>query len=353
MHDHFTRAPLPPADRLGTLLDVTLRDGGFELDFHWPNDVFSTLPTALAPLGVDVVELGYVGGVPLEHSVARPGVGAFLTAEHVAAARRPGLELAAMMHPSALDEPPDLEPYVAAGLTMLRLVYHPAWAANIATLARHARGLGLVTTVNIALASRYELAELCTHAAAMTESAKPDVVYVADTCSALLPDQVHRLVSQLVNQLSGAGGVRIGFHAHDFLGLAYANTLAAVHAGATYVDCSVLGLGRGSGNLAAEPVLLRHRLSQQLPLADLGGLLECRDRLAEVTGRPRPSLVPMACAALNMTPVEERALREFADEEEIDVELAALWAVTAHSQLSSLRAGDLRAAWTAAKAERG
>jgi 4-hydroxy 2-oxovalerate aldolase len=109
MYDHFTPPPPPAPDQLATLVDVTLRDGGFEVDFHWPTDLFRTVPAAVGAAGTDVVELGYIGGVPLEHSVAAPGAGAFLTPDHVAdASRGPGPLLAAMVHPSALSDPLDL-----------------------------------------------------------------------------------------------------------------------------------------------------------------------------------------------------------------------------------------------------
>jgi len=343
MYDHFSKPPQSATNSLGTLLDVTLRDGGFEVDFHWPNDVFASVPAALGPLGVEIIELGYIGGIPLEHGVARPGLGAYLTPEHVEAGHRDGLQLAAMVHPTALGSTPNLKPYVAAGLDMLRLVYHPDWSEGIAALAKQASELGLATTINIALASRYPSAELCDHAAAIQESMRPNVLYIADTCGALLPHQVEDLVTRL-RDVVGAE-TEIGFHAHDFLSLAYANALSAVRAGATYIDCSLLGLGRGGGNLAAELVLLRHRLHGYSDPTALPSLLECRARLASITGRPVSTLVPAVCGALNLTPVEEHALRQFAEEEGLDVDRAALWLVTAYPRLAALRIADLREAW--------
>ena len=85
-----------------------------------------------------------------------------------------------------------------------------------------------------------------------------DVLYVADTCGALTPGQVTEVITELTTTI----GASVGFHAHDFLSLGYANALAAAAAGATYLDCSLLGLGRGGGNLAGELMLIRHRLSK-------------------------------------------------------------------------------------------
>ncbi|MGW6728786.1 hypothetical protein ACWF9G_23040 [Nocardia sp. NPDC055029] len=340
MFDHFAPPPVPAPEPLAMLLDVTLRDGGFEVDFHWPDNHFEMVAATGHATGVDVVELGYIGGVPLEHSVSRAGVGAFLTPDHISAAHRDGLDLAAMIHPSALHTDLDLRPYVAAGLTVVRLVYHPRWAAEITALAAHARQLHLEVAVNIALASRYTTTEIVDHATTIAEDIAPDIVYIADTCSAMMPGQVH----DLVQRMRAAVDIEIGFHGHDFLGLAYANALAAVDAGATYLDCSLLGLGRGGGNLIAEPLLLRHRLPDADPIA-AAQLLECRSQLAATTGHRAGSLVAAVCATLNLTPVEEQALREFAAVEPVDIETAALWLLTQASQVPTLRPADLRAHW--------
>lgn len=347
MYDHFALPSDPTVTPWATALDVTLRDGGFEVDFHWPDDVYHQVPAALAPLGVEIVELGYLGGVPLDHGVGHPGAGAFLTPDHVHAARRDELKLAAMVHPSALQAPLDLARYVEAGLDMLRLVFHPSWFTGIQAAAEHARSVGLTTTVNIALASRYDPDELCQHAEKIQKDIGPDILYLADTCGAMRPEQVADLVGRLHCGLDA----EIGFHAHDFLSLAYANALAAVQVGATYIDCSTLGLGRGGGNLTTELVLTCHRLPGHLVPDALTPLLTCRSRLADITGRPTPSVVPAVCGALNLTPVEEAALRQFAAEEDLDLEHAALWLLTAHTRVSSLRTIDLRAAWQAQNTE--
>src|SRR2546430_16136938 len=73
MFDHFVPPPATAAEPLARLVDVTLRDGGFEVDFHWPPELFARIPGVLAPLGVETVELGYLGGVPLEHAVTAGG----------------------------------------------------------------------------------------------------------------------------------------------------------------------------------------------------------------------------------------------------------------------------------------
>lgn len=341
MFDHFDPPPPLPRNPLARLVDVTLRDGGFEVDFHWPTSAFAKIPSALGALGIEVVELGYIGGVPLEHSVARPGCGAFLTEELVASASSAKVLLAGMIHPTALASSFHLDRYAAAGLGMVRLVYHPNWFDQIAVLAAHAKDLGLCVTANIALASRYDTDGLLRHAERICSVAPVDVLYVADTCGALEPGQV----SELITALKSAAGAEVGFHAHDFVSLAYANCLAASAAGASYLDCSVLGLGRGAGNWQTELALICHRLHGSQGVDAVWKLLDCRRELAHVTKRqPRP-LLSMICGALNLTPVEESALLTMAEQAGIDPDEAALRLLASGQRASALRPGAQEAGW--------
>ena len=79
-------------------------------------------------------------------------------------------------------------------------------------------------------------------------------ITVADTVGARTPDGVRDLVADLVDR--GVDGDRLGVHFHDDMGVAVANTLAAVDAGATTADVSVASLGERAGNAALERVVV-------------------------------------------------------------------------------------------------
>jgi isopropylmalate/homocitrate/citramalate synthase len=79
-------------------------------------------------------------------------------------------------------------------------------------------------------------------------------VTVADTVGARTPGTVRRVVADLLDR--GVDGDRLGVHFHDDLGVAAANTLAAVRAGATSADVSVASLGERAGNAALERVVV-------------------------------------------------------------------------------------------------
>ncbi|MDD5129554.1 MAG: hypothetical protein PHS66_00655 [Candidatus Omnitrophica bacterium] len=76
-------------------------------------------------------------------------------------------------------------------------------------------------------------------------------VYFADSFGAYGPAEI----SALIKKLKKIGFKHIGFHAHNNLQMAFANTMHAIKEGATYVDASIYGMGRGAGNLPVEILL--------------------------------------------------------------------------------------------------
>jgi homocitrate synthase NifV len=99
--------------------------------------------------------------------------------------------------------------------------------------------------------------------------------------------------------LAAAPGLAVEFHAHNDLGLATANTLAAAEAGATWASVTVNGLGERAGNAALEQVALAARhacgLETGLDLAALGPL---SDLVARASRRPVPSAAPVVGSAV-------------------------------------------------------
>jgi len=79
-----------------------------------------------------------------------------------------------------------------------------------------------------------------------------DVMYLADSFGGLVPERTRALFEIISLNFPR----QVGFHGHDNLGLAMANSLAAIAGGAKMIDCSLLGMGRGAGNLRTEQFLL-------------------------------------------------------------------------------------------------
>ncbi|AZM74775.1 3-hydroxy-3-methylglutaryl-CoA lyase [Streptomyces sp. KPB2] len=283
-------------------LDVTLRDGGYRNNFDFPLDYARHHVRESVAAGMEWIEIGYRNGsFKPRPDIGRTGLGAD---DYIRALAEvvPPEHLCMIVHPKNITED-DLPRMYEAGARMVRFCL-PSGApeAGLALLAR-AVDLGFTTTVNITRVSQLDgrrLAEL----AAMSGDSGADVVYLADSNGSMLPREVSRLVT-LVRSVTDAA---IGLHAHNNLGLALANAIAAVEAGATWIDSSVLGMGKGPGNLVTEQWLAylgRHGSTEGL---DLGRILALAHRMEGEFAEAAPSL-PLPDLVLGHfdLSVEERA----------------------------------------------
>lgn len=106
-------------------------------------------------------------------------------------------------------------------------------------------------SVNLKHTGSYELAQMQSMAEFAQEQGA-EIFYVVDTSGTMIPSQVTQVVRQLKSSLS----IDLGFHGHDSLGFAAANSLAAIEEGCKYIDVSLCGIGAGGGNAITETFLL-------------------------------------------------------------------------------------------------
>src|SRR5690606_38962919 len=97
-----------------------------------------------------------------------------------------------------------------------------------------------------------------------------DALYFADSMGSMTPAQTAEIIGWLRTSWKGA----LGIHTHDNLGLALSNTLRALDEGATWVDATVTGMGRGPGNARTEELVIeieerRQQTINMIPLMKL------------------------------------------------------------------------------------
>ena len=80
------------------------------------------------------------------------------------------------------------------------------------------------------------------------KQAKPNVLYFADSLGAMNSEDVSKCIKYIRSQWSG----EIGIHTHNNLGKAVSNSISAIENGATWIDSTVTGMGRGPGNSETE-----------------------------------------------------------------------------------------------------
>jgi 4-hydroxy 2-oxovalerate aldolase len=110
---------------------------------------------------------------------------------------------------------------------------------------------GYAVSINLMRASTLSDSEV-RYASATLGASGVTIFYLADSFGGLLPDVTRMRIRAARDAFRG----RVGFHAHDNMGLALANSVAAMEAGATMIDASVRGMGRGGGNARTEQLLL-------------------------------------------------------------------------------------------------
>ncbi|MDO0929482.1 hypothetical protein QQY24_30265 [Streptomyces sp. TG1A-8] len=267
-----------------TNLDVTLRDGGYRNNFDFSLEYALHHARESAAAGVEWVEIGYrKGSFKPKPGVGLTGAGADDYIRAVASVIPPE-RICMILHPRNIEDD-DLTAMFEAGVRLVRFCLPSKAPEPGLAMLRKAADTGFTTTVNITRVSqldRRRLVELAT----LSEDAGADVIYLADSNGSLLPDEVSRLVT-LVRSVTDSA---TGLHAHNNLGLALANSIAAVEAGATWIDSSVLGMGKGPGNLITEQWLAYLGRTGRADRYDLGRILTLAHRMESEIAEAKPSL---------------------------------------------------------------
>jgi 2-isopropylmalate synthase len=245
-----------------TVFDTTLRDGeqspGIALQPHEKAEIASQLEA----LGVDVIEAGFAAASPGDfegvRAVAREV--SKVTVASMCQARREDVEAAA----EALGGARRSRIHVVLGTSAIhmkrKLGLSPdevvALAGSIVGYAR-----GRVDEVEFCCedATRSEPAFVARVCSAAIE-AGADVVNLPDTVGIALPDGYAGFLREVRRLCPALDRVVVSAHCHDDLGLAVANTLAAVCAGVGQVELTVNGIGERAGNASLEEVVMAVRL---------------------------------------------------------------------------------------------
>jgi 4-hydroxy 2-oxovalerate aldolase len=160
-------------------------------------------------------------------------------------------KIAALMLPG-LGSMEDISAAADIGVSVIRIATHATEADISIQHFGLARDLGLETVGFLMMAHSLGPAALAKQARIMAD-AGCQCVYVVDSAGALVLEQVSDRVSALVAEIGK--DARVGFHGHENLDLGVANSVCAIRAGATQIDCSTRRLGAGAGNTPTEAMV--------------------------------------------------------------------------------------------------
>lgn len=228
------------------LIDSTLRDGMHAVSHQLTPAQMAAVAAKLDEAGVDSIEVGHgdgLGGSSFQYGFSKASEAEYLKAVSQVLNKT---KLAVLLIPG-IGTVEDLERAMEFGLKTVRVATHVTEADTGEQHIKFAKAHGL-EAIGFLMMSHMAPPEKVLEEAKKFESYGADIVYVTDSAGAMLPADIVARVSLLHQELS----VPIGFHAHNNLGLAVGNTLAAIQAGATVVDGTVCGLGAGAGNTQLE-----------------------------------------------------------------------------------------------------
>lgn len=233
------------------LLDATLRDGSYSVEYQFNADDTRLIAKVLDEAGIEMIEVGPgVGLNAQKSSVYKP---AATDAEYIKAAKSvvKNAKIGAFFSVGVGREE-DIEMAAENGLDFLRIGVNVDRYYETFPYVKISKEKGMMTCINLMKTYAVEADEFA-RIAVDCYNAGADAVYIVDSSGGMLPEKVGEFVrkSKELNP-----DVVIGFHGHDNLGMAIANSLAAIDNGATYIDSTVRGLGRSSGNTISEKLML-------------------------------------------------------------------------------------------------
>lgn len=235
------------------LLDCTLRDGGYYTEWDFDPLVVRTYLSAMSRLPIGQIELGYVNDPQPGYS----GEYFFLSSERIAQARailRPDQKVVVMIDGKGY-QPDRMGPlfgHLASLIDMVRITVAPMALAHGIALARALKAAGLRVGFNVMYLSTFQ-DNLPAIAAAFEAADSFDSIALVDSYGGCTPSSVTQLFRGMREALPNK---TLGFHGHDNMCLAFANSLAAIEGGADVIDGTLVGMGRGAGNLRIETMLV-------------------------------------------------------------------------------------------------
>ncbi|WP_156291366.1 4-hydroxy-2-oxovalerate aldolase [Oceanobacillus salinisoli] len=257
--------------KIPRLTDTTLRDGSHAISYRFTEQQVIDIVRRLDEASVPVIEVSH--GAGLNGSTIQQGFSTTPEFDLIKAAVETAnqAKIASLFVPG-IGTSEELREAVDIGIQVIRVAVHCTEADVTEQYIRLAKELG-IEAVGFLMMSHTQPAEVLVEQAKLMESYGADCVYVVDSAGALVPQGVRDRVSALKEVLS----IEVGFHAHNNLGLAIGNTVAALEAGADQVDGTVRALGAGAGNAATEVIvatLNKMELDTGISLATLMDLSE-------------------------------------------------------------------------------
>ena len=235
--------------RFINICDSTLCDGSYGIMHQYTKEQVTAITRGLVDAGVKLIEVGHgdgVGGSTITY-------GRSLLSEDemfsTAAENKGDAELMLVCIPG-IGTMEEVTRAYKNGVKWARVAVHATESDITAQHIRQCKEIGMNVAAMLSTSHVLNLDETLMHAKRL-ESYGADLIYLADSCGTMFPQEVKARFELLKQHIT----VPLGFHGHNNLTMAIANSLAAAEAGATYIDGACRGMGAGAGNAQTEVLI--------------------------------------------------------------------------------------------------
>ena len=232
------------------ILDCTLRDGGYYTDWDFNSDIVDTYISAMNMLPIDYLEIGY-RNKPVKEYQGKFGYTPVSVLTHIR--NICNKKLVVMLNEKSTS-PEDLQLLLGPiiGLVdMIRIAIDPKNFDRAVTLAKAVKTMGFEVGFNCMYMSKWttEYPGFLSKLGVLDDFC--DLFCMVDSFGGVTPKDV----TVIFNEVRANTNVPVGFHGHNNLQLGLINTVTAIELGCDYVDATIMGMGRGAGNLNMELLL--------------------------------------------------------------------------------------------------
>jgi 4-hydroxy-2-oxovalerate aldolase len=232
------------------ILETTLRDGSYLINFQFTANDTALICEELEAAGFEMIEIGH--GIGLGASEAGKAVAAETDRAYMEAAAGT-LKRAkwGMFCIPGIAKLKHIEMAAEYGMKFIRIGTNVADVADSEPFIECAKRHGMYVSANFMksyVAPPRDFAEKVQ----LSQKFGADIVYIVDSAGGMLPSQME----EYFHAVRDICDIPLGFHGHNNLGLAVANSLKAVELGASIIDTSLQGMGRSAGNTPTEIFLM-------------------------------------------------------------------------------------------------
>lgn len=268
-----------------TISDPTLRDGNHAVSHQLSAENIAAYCKAVDHAGVAIVEVGHGNGLGASSLQLGESKASDLIALKIARENLKKSKLGVHVIPGFATIERDLKPALDLGIDVVRVASHCSEADICERHISFSRSRGVEVWGCLMMSHMISPALLLEQARKMESYGAEGVVFM-DSAGHYLPDDVRQRVTLLESNLS----IAVGFHAHNNLGLAIANSIAAAESGAVLLDGCARGFGAGAGNTQIEVlVAVLERLGYKTGI-DLYKMLDAADLAEQILMKEIPSI---------------------------------------------------------------